>query len=437
MATQKITSNSARLTTDQASIQYVIDSYYQAYPHLLTFEAIIPITIESLKIDEKYLITVAAPRAPMIALAPLNDRQVIYALARKRGRHKHFDFDNFAQDADINVKLQLDNIDFSVYNYKDEKKGKLIQQLTLSAWMTGFVSVVNGNLSVAALNGDITANAQPDPIAGILMKVLIDILQRNCSDLPLPQVERVLGAAPVINRAYIENQQLCAEVSADITYVKPIVNAAPGENKSWADASRATIIGSTQAGLINELSAAFIKLPEYSAGTTSEVDGMGISARLFAGVKHPEIVIVNGQAYAQSEAGAYAAIGVKICGEVSEIRLTPGTISVKTGVKLHVSADGKAGYLTFEPDTNSVKFTFGLGLPSPFNLVAKPIEALLNLLVSGFATWIYNSFVNIKLPLFVIEEPAEIFEIPFSARIDKLEFADNKVVATLTGEKQT
>jgi hypothetical protein len=421
--TRNITTGEVEIYVTQDSVQFVLDTFYEANKDQLHFESVIPLDIEGLNIHAEFLVVLKAPSGPVITLAPVNDEVVI----RERAARKRFPLKPAGSyptaTGDTNVLLSLNNIEFSVYKYKNGTKGDLIQSLIVNANLVGFICISNGIIKVTGIDGNITVGAnqpQPDVIASILVQALAGVLAEKFDNMPIPQMQEVLGAFPVLNRVTIENKKIICKVAVDTTYAQPIVGNKFAEAEYRTNVGgQAEIIGSSGALIVNELSQAFIRLPEYSRQTTSESGGFGIQLGVFAGVRTPTIQIQNGVITAFSEAGAYASLAVEVCGKWAEMRLSAGTIQVKVNVALHVSDDKKTGYLTFEPDINSIHFAFGLDLPIPFNYVLTPVTALLDLLVSEIAKTIVESYKGFKIDLLTLSEPLDIFGVMLDMKIEK------------------
>lgn len=426
-----VTTGQVELYVTQDSVQYVLDAYYTANKDQLSMEFVVPLDIEGLNIHAEFLVSIKAPNGPKIALAPIKDDEAVRRLAAKNRFPLRTPDSYVKATGDTNVALTLDNIDFAVYNYANGQKGTLIQQLVVNAALTGFICIEDNRIKIAAMDGAVTVGAnqpQPDPIASILAQVLASALRDRFDDMPLPQMQDVLGAYPVLNRALITDQKIFFYVSVDTTYAQPVTGNLLRETNKVSLGGNVQILGSSNSTIVNELSDAFIKLPQFSQQSTSESDGFGIRAGLFAGISTPRLTISNGTATAFAEAGAYASLGVEACGEWAEVRISAGTIQVNVKVVLHISDDKKSGYLTFEPDKSSIHFSFGLDLPVPFNYVLSPISALLDFLVSEFGTAIFNAYTDIKLPLISFSEPLDIFSVPLDMKIDKFGVEGDQVV---------
>lgn len=433
---RKITQGFAEVSVSEASMQYVIDAYYKKYPEQLKYEAVIPLDIESLNIHDEYLITFDAPRGPQLKLAAVSDAE---AAARKAARLRFPlppEKDDVSSSGETNCELGIDGINFAVYKYEKGQKGDLIQSLVVNARMFGFVCVANNVIQVAGLDGEVTVGSgqpQPDPIAGILLKVLATALKDRFDDCPLPQLQGVMGAYPVINKASIKNKRLVCEVAVDITGAQPITGGLFGADSVEA-AGPVEITGWAQELIVNELSDAFIVLPQFKEGGTAESGGFGIRAGVFVGVESPRLKIAGGVATASANAGAWAEVGVQVCGEWVDVRVTAGKIEAKVDIKTHISSDGHQGYITFEPDINSIKFVFGLDLPVPFRYVLSPITLLLDSLVSAIAKSIYKAYADVKLPVIVLGSSMDVFSVPLTFKVDKFQFDGDKVAFSASAQ---
>ncbi len=427
---RKITSGYAEISVSEESMRHVINAYYENHPDQLKYEGVVPLDIESLGIHEEFLIAFDAPAAPQLRLAPITDAVAV----RRKAERMRFPLPPERVDAgsagETNCELALENIKFGVYEYKKRQKGKLIQDLVVNAKMVGFVCVANNIIQIAGMDGEVTVGTgqpQPDPIAGILLKVLATALKDRFDDCPLPQLQGVMGAYPVINKATIKGKELVCEVAVDVTNAEPVLQGGFGADEV-VQAGPVEIKGSSGELIVNELSEAFIKLPQFAKSSSTESGGFGIRAGVFAGVENPRLKIAGGTATAYASAGAWAELAVQVCGEWVGTRVTAGKIDVKVDVKTHISANGREGFITFEPDINSIKFVFGLDLPVPFKYVLSPITLLLDALVSEIAKSVYQAYADVKLPVIVLDSAVEVFSVPLDFKIDKFTFEGDKVV---------
>jgi hypothetical protein len=286
----------------------------------------------------------------------------------------------------IVLPLELD-----IYAFQNGQRGKRENVLGVSVTVEGTLALQGQTLRLTNLMTTGTPDVLGQKVAAMFNEKVLPVLEGEVSQIPLPDLTKVLGVPVQVVDVQVVNGQVAvsAQVAGgsgqvDIPYSPPPFPAVT-----------AAIAGDA----INALARAQFQPQTANAGAHNSTAGFGYDAQAQAGAGNPQLSISGGQAEGTLDVWAWAKGGIEVAWKWIEPELGISSKVPPLGLRLVASGAGTGLDIKLYL-TGSVHFD--IGLPSELEKVADDILKALGTLGQDITAKINGALDPITIHAFAL-----------------------------------